>query len=190
MAEARCLRQNGPPFGPDSFSGFSPEESHLMPAKAYEYSLELLAARAYTTRNLRRKLVQKGFAPEEISATVDRLTGAGLLDDLRFATEFARQKLTIGGESVRRVGQRLTSRGIKPADVKAAIQSVLDDEPIDIQRSIEASARKKLASMGGLEPEVRRRRLFAFLARRGFELDDIRRAVERAQSSDSGQNHK
>jgi SOS response regulatory protein OraA/RecX len=43
---------------------------------------------------------------------------------------------------------------------------------------VESQARKKLASMGGLDDDTKRRRLFAFLARRGFELDDIKRAVD------------
>ena len=38
-------------------------------------------------------------------------------------------------------------------------------------------ARRKLASMGDLDPVVLRRRLFAFLARRGYELDEIRDAL-------------
>jgi len=42
---------------------------------------------------------------------------------------------------------------------------------------IERVARKKLAQLGDLEPVVLRRRLFAFLARRGYDLDEIKRMV-------------
>jgi regulatory protein len=42
---------------------------------------------------------------------------------------------------------------------------------------VEEAARKKLRSLVGLEPAVQRRRLYAFLARRGYDLDDIRAAI-------------
>lgn len=148
-----------------------------MARKAYEYALDLLAARAYTTRNLRRKLMQKSFDPDEIAAATERLLEAGLLDDRRYAADYARQKLALGGSAVRRIRQALAQRGVAGEDVQAAIESVLEEEPVDIRRSIDQAARKKLASMGDLEPQVRKRRLFAFLARRGFGLADIQAAV-------------
>ena len=150
-----------------------------MARKAYDYALDLLSARAYTTRNLRRKLTQKEYDPAEVEATVDRLVAAGLLDDAKFAREFARQKLTTGGSSVRRVQRALAVRGISPDLARAATDTVIEEEEVDIEQSIEAAAKKKVASMGDLDRDVKRRRLFAFLARRGFEIADIKRTVDR-----------
>ena len=42
---------------------------------------------------------------------------------------------------------------------------------------IERVAQKKLTQLGDLEPIVLRRRLFAFLARRGYDVDEIKRVV-------------
>ena len=148
-----------------------------MARKAYDYALYLLAARGYTTRNLRRKLTQKEYELSEIEAVMSRLIDAGLLDDARYAREYARQKLMSGAVSVRRVQRELAVKGISQEIARAATDDVMADEPVDIQKSIETAARKKLASMGDLPADVKRRRVFAFLARRGFELDDIRRAV-------------
>ncbi len=149
-----------------------------MAGSAYEYALNLLSARAYTTRNLRRKLVQKEFGNEEVGVAMERLVAAGLLDDAKYAEEFARQKLTVGRSSVRRVQQDLARRGIGATQIRSAIDSVMDEEAVDTSHSIDAAARKKLASMGGIELDKKRRRLFGFLARRGFEIADIQRAVE------------
>ena len=60
---------------------------------------------------------------------------------------------------------------------KQAIEQVVIDEEIDTRAVVERVARKKLASMGDLEPVVLRGRLFAFLARRGYEMDEIREVV-------------
>ncbi len=148
-----------------------------MPSKAYEYALNLLSARAYSSRNLRRKLVQKEFDPEEVEATMERLTASSLLDDAKFAAEYARQKLVVGGISARRVEQELQKKGIDRRKAKEAVASAVDDESVDSGASAEKAARKKFKSLSGLEPDIKRRRLFAFLARRGFDLDDVKRAV-------------
>ncbi|HUR00407.1 MAG TPA: regulatory protein RecX [Gemmatimonadaceae bacterium] len=145
--------------------------------KAYEYALNLLSARAYTARNLRRKLVQKEFEPEEVESAMARLTASNLLDDAKFAAEYARQKLVVGGSSARRVEQELQKKGIGREQAKEAVSTVVDQESVDSGESAERAARKKFKSLSGLEPDVQRRRLFGFLARRGFALDDVKRAV-------------
>ncbi len=149
-----------------------------MARKAYEYALELLSARGYTIRNLRRKLVSKEYEAEEIEGVIERLIECGLLDDARYAREYARQKLTSGGSSVRRVRQQLLVRGVSSEHARAATDAVMREESVDIERSINATVRRKLASIGDLPRDVKRRRIFALLARRGFEIADIRRAVD------------
>src|SRR6266852_791244 len=94
---------------------------------AYEYALNLLSARPYTARNLRRKLAQKEFAAAEADAAIERLVGNGLLDDGRYAMQFARGKLLGPGASRRRIRQQLFQRGIKGDLADSAIDSVIAD---------------------------------------------------------------
>ena len=150
-----------------------------MSANPYEYALNLLGQRAYTVRNLRRKLLQKGFEAGEAEQAVERLKASHLLDDDKFAAEFARQRLVVAGASVRRVEQDLIRRGITSESAKAATRAVVDEEELDFGDSVDRLALKKLASLGDLEAHVKRRRLFGFLARKGYEMDDINRALAR-----------
>lgn len=143
----------------------------------YNRALDLLSARPYTVRQLRRKLIQKEVPAEEADAVVERLVGAGLLDDAKYAVAYTRSKLIGQGASVRRIGQELARKGVSAEVSKQAIAEVVVDEEIDTRAVVERVARKKLASMGDLDPVVLRRRLFAFLARRGYELDEIRDVV-------------
>lgn len=149
-----------------------------MSRKAYEYALDLLSARAYTVRNLRARLIRKEFDGEEVTAAMERLVRAGLLDDMRYAREYAHQKLTRGGSSPRRVHGDLVRRGVAADEIRVAVETVMKEEGVDISLSVVLAARKKLASMGDLEPRVQRRRLFAFLVRRGFDIGEIRLAVD------------
>jgi regulatory protein len=130
-------------------------------------------------RDLRRKLVQREYPAEEVAATIERLEGSGLLDDVSYAERFARGKLVNEHASRRRVAQLLVRKGIAAEIVEDAIARVVETEEVDAAASIEKVARKKLQTLTGLDPRVIRQRLFAFLARRGYDLDDIKRTVAR-----------
>jgi regulatory protein len=145
----------------------------------YNYALNLLAARPYSTQSLRRKLVQKEYASDEVESAIARLTENGLLDDARYAEQYARSKILSTGASKRRLQQELYRKGIKGEAATTAIANVIEYEKIDPAAMIERVAKKKLAQLGDLEPLVLRRRLFAFLARRGYDLDDIKSVVAR-----------
>lgn len=150
-----------------------------MSQSGYNRALGLLSARAYTVRDLRRKLLGKEVDSAEVDRVVGRLLEAGLLDDARYAASFARARLAGAGTSGRRIRQELIRKGVAADIAEAAVERVIADEEIDTGAVLERVARKKLASMGDLDPVVTRRRLFAYLARRGYDLDEIRRAIDR-----------
>lgn len=144
---------------------------------AYNCALNLLAARPYATRALQRKLIQKEYSAADADDAIRRLVANGLLDDAKYAEQYARSKMLATGASRRRLTQDLYRKGIKSDIAAAAIDNVVADEEIDTAGMIERVARKKLAQLGDLEPLVLRRRVFAFLARRGYDVDEIKRVV-------------
>ncbi len=152
-------------------------EEGIMSANPYDYALNLLAARAYTTRAMSRKLTQKGFPRDESEATIVRLTESGLLDDEKYAEEFARQRLVVRGASQRRVEQLLAQKGIGREVAKAATDKVIENEEVDTIGSMEKIVQKKLMSMNGLDLAIKRKRLFGLLARKGYEIDDINQVL-------------
>lgn len=149
----------------------------------YDRALNILAFRARSSSELARTLIRKGEERPHVEWAIARLTEQGLLDDEAFARSFARAKVVGGKQSRRRVQQDLARKGVSRTLAQNAIDTVIEDEGVD-QRSIVAeAARKKLRSLTGLEPAVQRRRLYGFLARRGYEIDDIRAALETIGSS-------
>jgi regulatory protein len=149
----------------------------LTPPTAYNYALNLLAARPYASRALHRKLIQKKYSAADADDVIRRLVDNGLLNDERFAEQYARSKMLSTGASKRRLTQDLYRKGIKGDVATNAIANVIDQDEIDPAAVVERVARKKLAQLGNLEPAVLRRRLFAFLARRGYDVDEIKRVV-------------
>ena len=149
----------------------------MTPPSAYNYALNLLSARPYATRALHRKLIQKQYSAADAGEAIRRLVDNGLLDDAKYAEQYARSRMLSTGTSKRRVQQDLFRKGIKGDLATNAIANVLESEEIDPAVVLERVARKKLAQLGALEPLVLRRRLFAFLARRGYDVDEIKRIV-------------
>lgn len=146
---------------------------------AYACALALLAARPYASRALHRKLIQKQYEAADADDAIRRLVDNGLLDDAKYAEQYARSKIVGTGASKRRVEQDLYRKGITGDAAKNAIARVIEQEEIDPTAVLERVARKKLAQLGDLDRTVLRRRLFAFLARRGYELDEIKSVVSR-----------
>jgi len=146
---------------------------------AYNYALNLLGARPYATRALHRKLIQKQYSAADADDAIRRLVDNGLLNDAKYAEQYARSKITTTGASKRRLQQDLYRKGIKGDLATTAISNVLEQEEIDPAAVVERVAKKKLAQLGNLDPLVVRRRLFAFLARRGYDLDEIKAVVSR-----------
>ena len=146
-------------------------------ATAYNYALSLLAARPYSTRALQQKLIQREYSAADADDAIRRLVDNRLLNDAKYAEQYARSKMLNTGVSKRRLSQDLYRKGIKGDVATAAIANVVEQEEIDTAAVIERVARKKLAQLGDLEPVVVRRRLFGFLARRGYDLDEIKRVV-------------
>ena len=140
-------------------------------------ALNMLAFRARSSRELARALVQKGEAADVVDAVVARLTEEGLLDDAAFARAFTRSKAVGARQSTRRVLQGLARKGVARDVGAAAVAQVVSEEGIDQQAIVLEAARKKLRTLTSLEPIVRKRRLYGFLARRAYEMEHIRAAM-------------
>ena len=139
----------------------------------------MLARAPRSTRDLRRRLLLKGEPEADVDAAIERLTGAGLLDDSAYARAFVRSKVAAQGFSRRRLQQELARRGVARDISDVAIAEVMHDDDVDEAANVDRVARKKLRTLRGLDADTQRRRLYSFLARRGYEVDEVRAVVER-----------
>lgn len=151
--------------------------------EAFDRAAAALGRRARSAHELERWLLQRGFDRSDVSDAVQRLSEIGAIDDSQFARAFARSRALGKGMSKRRLAQELSRRGVESKMANAAIADVLEEESVDERALLEAAARKKLAVLRGQEPDVVRKRLYGYLARRGYESSDIA-AVLRTMMAD------
>lgn len=153
--------------------------------KARAHALRLLNARPYSTRNLSRKLLLKGYSKEVIAQVVERLTRVGLLNDEQFGRELIRQLRAGKPAGDRLLASKLAQHGIDTRIAQRLIsESAGEQVPAHEDPAIEKLVVRKLASMSHLAPEVRARRIFGLLARRGFDYEQVRQIVDRHLSAE------
>jgi regulatory protein len=143
---------------------------------AQRAALRALARRSHAWRDLERRLAKKQHPPAAVRAALERLAARGLLDDRRFAEQYAAVRAT-RGKGPARILADLLAQGVERGVAEGAVRRALEEEGIDPQVEARAAATKRARQLGGLPPPVRRRRLFAFLVRRGYSGPQVKELV-------------
>jgi regulatory protein len=145
---------------------------------AFRAALRALERRAHGERELANKLERKGHLRTAIGPAIERLRHLGLLDDAAFAQAYARAK-SERGRGPARLKHDLSLLGIS-REITTRVLAELAvgvDDPLERPRQLVAKRVRQLAS---LPMEARRRRLIAYLGRRGYRGSDARALVEEA----------
>ncbi len=102
-----------------------------------------------------------------IAEALDRLTAIGVLSDEDVAHAEAAARLR-RGEAPAKVRQVLRRKGVEGRMVNDAVTAAISEDGFDELAACRALAEKRVRALGSNEPAVVRRRLVAFLQRRGF----------------------
>ena len=94
-----------------------------------------------------------------------RFAEAGLIDDAAFARAWVESRHYSRGLAGRALSMELKRRGIDDENIREAVAELSPDAEVATARRL---VEQKLASIAGLPPEVRTRRLAGMLARKGY----------------------
>ncbi len=145
-------------------------------AAAYHTLLRLVERRPFAARDLARRLVLKGHPPDAAAQAVERAEAVGLVDDARFVEHFVATR-SARGRGPLRLRKDLSVLGVPRGLIDRGLAEAFGPDGQN-GPDVEALARKRLAQLHGLPRPVARRRLLAFLARRGFVGDPVLRVVQ------------
>ena len=146
-----------PPLAPDAHDA----------AKA---ALRLLRYRPRSEHELRTRLAEKEYTPETVDEAVDRIRVWGLIDDAEFADEWVRGRRRRRGRSKGALERELRDKGVAEAHIAGAVAGIDDS---DERRQATDLVRARLSrrpgeALSGESIVGERRRLVAYLARRGY----------------------
>jgi regulatory protein len=152
---------------PDPAAAASPDD----PQAARLAALKLLNRRDFGSRELERRLVDRGFTAAAAQAAASALLDEKLLDDGRYARHFVSYHAERGQGPVR-IAYRLREAGVAADDIAAAV----DPDAAEWRRRCAEVRRKRF---GGALPATwaERGRQARFLSQRGFSTDQIRAAI-------------
>ena len=142
---------------------------------AYRTALRSIERRSFARADLGRRLLRKGHAHEAVEAALARAAEHGLLDDAAFAVNYV-QTRSARGRGPLRLTRDLMAMGVERGIVDRAVAAHLRDSEGNGDVPL-ALASKRAAQLRDLPRQVKRRRVLAYLARRGFSGREVSEMV-------------
>ena len=145
-------------------------------AEAMERAVHYLSYRPRTCREVRRYLGKHGLSGHADPA-IDRCIELGYLNDEAYARAFVRERVRLKPRGRPRLVSELLGRGVDRETAERAVETTLAEEGVTESTLLREVARRRARSLRSLDPPAARRRLSAFLGRRGFRAGAIREVV-------------
>ena len=143
-------------------------------------AMRMLAIRGLPGAELSRRLLRKGHSKLAVEVAVSGLREAGLVNDADFARHFVRTRAHRQRLGPRRLMGDLRRLGVEDRVAQTALSEVFAADGLDPRVVLREAAQKKVHALRGLDPVVARRRLRAYLLRRGFSGGEIAAVVKEA----------
>ncbi len=141
---------------------------------AYQRALNYLSYRPRSEREVRDNLKKKDFSPEVIDQTVDRLKKNSLVNDLEFAKLWAEDRAAFRPRGMYAIRMELRQKGVG----REVIDQAFSELTIDEDEMALKIARKQARKYTGETQFDFRRKMGAYLGRRGFSYDTIYSIIE------------
>ena len=140
-------------------------------SKAYNAAMRYVSYRMRSRREIADYLNRKEYPPEQVQQTIEKLADIGLINDVSFARHWIAERNRLKPRSRRVLQQELAAKGV----ARDAIDLALADEGQTEADTIMMLAEKKRRLPQYQDPV----KLMAFLARKGFAYEDIKKALVR-----------
>jgi regulatory protein len=145
-------------------------------AELYDVAVRALMRRAHSVKEMKRKLERRSENKLLVQLVMARLKESGLIDDARYAKQFARQRTESRKQGKFRVARDLRARGIPDRQIAEALEETAKttDEGVMVRQRIE----RKLRSYRGEIDEKKMASIYGSLLRAGFSADVVRRELK------------
>lgn len=166
-ARTHVSRDRAEPSRPERKVSFAPINN---------VSMHALARRGMSSREMRDYLIGREFEAAEVDVEIERLESVGLLDDAALGETLVRTLRERKGLGRSGVTAELRRRNLDQTAIEVALAGLDDDE---LERATEI-AHKRASQLRSYDAETAKRRLGAFLMRKGYSGSVVSTAVQRA----------
>lgn len=142
-----------------------------------EYFLRLLGRRDHASHELRLKARKKDYPDELIQECLEELEAKGYINNRMFAEKFAADKFEFNQWGPEKIRLELIRKGVDRKTATEVTQEILPKS--DIIKTMEQVALKKKNKLLRDEPTKRKKKLFDFLLRKGYDSSVILTHIDR-----------
>ena len=148
----------------------------ILPKRCKLRAMNLLQKKDYTEKQLRDKLSEGLYPGDIIDDAIHYVKAYHYLDDERYARDYITYHMSI--RSRNRIIQDLTGKGIS----KDIFMPIVEELYVEEDADVELDQIRKLLVKKHYDPETTefkdKQKIMAFLLRKGFQMPDIRRAMD------------
>jgi regulatory protein len=165
---------------PEVSSGSIPEKKS---SRTENVAMHALTRRGMSVAEMTTLLESREIEPDEVEAEIARLEGVGLLDDSALAENLVRTLHERKGLGRSAISAELRRRKVDQVAIEQALDSIDTDD--ELTRAIEVAV-KRAGQLSSYDPATAKRRLGAYLQRRGYSGSVFSAAMEAALSPQRG----
>ncbi|MEM1055582.1 MAG: RecX family transcriptional regulator [Bacteroidota bacterium] len=150
--------------------------------RARQAALDYVSRGGKTTEEVRRSLSRRGFSDTASADAIAQMERYGYLDDVAYASAFARGRAASRGHGPQRLRADLIKKGVPREAIERALDELDTDDLADSAHRLALQRWRALSREADLRK--RKKKTTDFLLRRGFSFDQVREAVEAAMEND------
>ncbi|MBQ6409459.1 MAG: regulatory protein RecX [Butyrivibrio sp.] len=142
-------------------------------------AMNLLQKKDYTEKQLRDKLNEGLYSQELVDEAIDYVKSFRYLDDDRFARDYITYHMSM--RSRNRIIQDLVQKGIGKDILMPIMEEIYEEAGSESGEDVELEQIQKLLIKKHYDKDMEykdKQKIMAFLMRRGYSMDKIRRAME------------
>ena len=156
------------------WQGNAPDPAKTPCVPARKKALDLLVRMDRSRKGLYERLLQAGYTDEEAEDAVTYAEGFGYINDRRYAEAFIRHSLPGKGRGW--ILAALREKGVDRETAEAAFEEAVKEAGYDEAEQIRAAAARKYPE-DLPEDWKEKRKLIAWLVRRGFSYEAVKEAL-------------
>jgi len=147
---------------------------------AYNYAISVLSRTSKSEKQLRQKMLDKGYDTQFIENAIVKLKIQKYIDDEAYSESFINSKINVSKDGKLKIKEALYNKGIDKQVIADKLSEVSNEE--EIKRAYILGT-KKLRSIKEEDARKKRMKLTNYLINKGFEYSTVKKAVSKLQGS-------
>ncbi|MCT4660735.1 MAG: recombination regulator RecX [Tissierellales bacterium] len=149
--------------------------------KLREYATNVISRRFYTEREIRNKLGERSEYNKNIELVIEKLREYNYIDDALYAERYIKDAKRLKKYGDLKIRAMLSQKGVDDGIITRKLNETKEDlEDIEFENLLKLCLKKSI-TLKETDKYKKRQKLYAYLARRGYDSYMIKRAIDNVE---------